>query len=379
MLSPQGEEMKGKGTPHSKEQDQPSPGGSNEPLTDRYETCWEEIAELEITSIQPCPIIPDYKEPTASTLPIVVQTPAASFCIDGWHFIEQAKAADRSTIRCHISHIAQHSDTELAIRKSAIRVMPQGGKCSHAELVRNTHHLYQALFDTLDDLVLFSHGGDRRGVSFTSSQENNIRLVLAIRLGKSQTTINKYLQHGDSLNDAALGALIDAGAPKVFFEAFQTQKQVEVAALNAEQKDDTAIVEAISKQMLEWLSEFLQPVPPNVPSPVSIQEPQTTQSPGSVQNTPSENRRPTPTQRVPHASSGTGGSPASDPTPANPEGVATELKRICQALIEIADDRQRPIPRQFEKVRNLILELTTLLPRLAHMGAREDGGKGGKV
>ena len=70
----------------------------------------------------------------------------AGFCIDGWNFIEQAKAAGRSTIRCHIFHIAQHSDTELAIRKVAIRVMPQGGKCSYAELVRNTHHLYQALY-----------------------------------------------------------------------------------------------------------------------------------------------------------------------------------------------------------------------------------------
>lgn len=371
--------MREKGTPHSKKQDQPSPGDSKEVTTERYATCWEEISEIELASIQPCPIIPDYKKPTSSTLPIIVQTPAASFCIDGWNFIEQAKAADRSSIRCHISHIKQHSDTELAIRKAAVRVMPQGGKCLYAELVCNTYRLYRALKDSLDDLVLFSHGGDRRGDDFTSSQENNIRLVLASRLGKSPTTINKYLQHGDSLNDAALGALIDAGAPKVFFEAFQTQKQIEVTALNVEQKDDTAIVEAISKQMLEWLSEFLQPVPPNVPSPVSIQEPQTTQSPGSVQNTPSENRRPTPTQRVPHASSGTGGSPASDPAPANPESVATELKRICQALIEIADDRQRPIPRQFEKVRNLILELTTLLPRLAHMGAREDGGKGGKV
>jgi hypothetical protein len=369
--------MREKGTPHSKEQDQPSPGDSKDPLTDRYGTCWEDIAELEIASIQPCPIIPDYKAPTASTLPIVVQTPTASFCIDGWHFIEQAKAADRSTIRCHICHIKQHSDTELAIRKVVIRVVPQGGKCSYAELVRNTHRLYQALRETSDDLILFSHGGDRRGIGFTDSKENNIRAVLANRLSKSQTTINKYLQHGDGLNDAALGALIDAGAPKFFFEAFQTQKQIAIVALNAEQKDDTAIVEAISKQVLEWLSEFLQPDPPKVPSPASIQKPQTTRSPNATQSTPSENRCPTPTQKVHQASSGTDGSPAIDPAPANPEGVAIELKRIGEALIEIAGDHQLPIPQQVETIRNLILELSTLLSRLAHIGVREDGGKGG--
>jgi len=371
--------MREKGTPHSKEQDQPSPGDSKEVTTERYATCWEEISEIELASIQPCPIIPDYKKPTASALPIIVQTPAASFCIDGWHFIEQAKAADRSSIRCHISHIAQHSDTELAIRKFAIRVMPQGGKCSYAESIRNTHHLYQALKETSDDLVLFSHGGDRRGVSFTSSQENNIRVILAIRLGKSQTTINKYLQHGDSLNDAVMGALVDAAAPKLFFEAFQVKKQVEVAALQAEQKNETAIESDISNQVSTWLNEFQRPDPPNVPPQESPQPPQADHSSDAAQSVPSEDHRSTPTQRIPQVGSGTDGIPAIDPAPANPEGVATELKRIGEALIEIAGHQQLTFPKQVETIRKLILELTRLLPRLAHMGAREDGVKGGDV
>jgi hypothetical protein len=369
--------MREKGTPHSKKQDQPSPGDSKEVTTERYATCWEEISEIELASIQPCPIIPDYKKPTSSTLPIIVQTPAASFCIDGWDFIEQEKAAGRSSIRCHISHIKQHSDTELAIRKTAIRVMPQGGKCSYAELVRNTHHLYQALLDKLDDLVLFSHGGDRRGVGFNRCRENNISAVLAHRLGKSQTTINKYLQHGDSLNDSALELLVDAGAPKDFFETFQTQKQIEIASLNAKQIDETAIVEAISKQVLEWLSEYLKLVPPKDPSPESIQEPETNQSPDAGQSNPIQNQSHTVGQRIPHGSSGRNELPAINPAPTNSEGIATELKRIGEALIEIADHQQLTYPRQVETIRNLILELTTLLPRLAHMGAREDGGKGG--
>ena len=208
-------------------------------------------------------------------------------------------------------------------------------------------------------------------------QENNIRLVLASRLGKSPTTINKYLQHGDSLNYATLGALIDAGAPKVFFEAFQTQKQIEIASLNAKQIDETAILEAISKQMLEWLSEYLKLVPPKDPSPESIQEPETNQSPDAGQSNPIQNQSHTVGQRIPHGSSGRNELPAINPAPTNSEGIATELKRIGEALIEIADHQQLTYPRQVETIRNLILELTTLLPRLAHMGAREDGGKGG--
>jgi hypothetical protein len=365
-------------TEHSK-QNQPSPGVLKETSTVSYGTCREDITEIEIASIQPCPIIPDYKEPTTSTLPMVVKTPTASFCIDGWNFIEQSKAIGWSTIRCHISHIAQHSDTELAIRKVAIRVLPQGGKCSYAELVRNTQRLYRNLQDTSDDLVLFSHGGDRRGAGFTSSRENNIRAVLAHRLGKSPTTINKYLQHGDNLNDAANEALVDAGTPKLFFEAFQVKKQLEVATLKADQKDEIAIESDISNQVSTWLNEFQQPVPSKATPPESPQSSQEGVSPGIIQPTPSENLRPTSKRRIPQDDTGINEAAASDLAPTNQEGVAGELKRIGEALIEIANDQQRPTPQQVELIIKLILKLSTLLKHLVHNGLREGNAKGGTV
>ena len=108
--------------------------------------------------------------------------------------------------------------------------------------------------------MLFAHGGDRRGVGFTDSKENNIRAVLASRLGKSPTTINKYLQHGKGLNDAAMEELVNAGAPKLFFEAVQTQKEIGIAALQAEQKDEAAIVAEISNLVSTWWKESQQPV-----------------------------------------------------------------------------------------------------------------------
>jgi hypothetical protein len=84
-------------------------------------------------------------------------------------------------------------------------------------------------------------------------------------------------------------------------------------------------------------------------------------------------------QKVLQSSYGRDSSPTIDPAPANPENAETELKRIGEALIEIADDQQRSIPQKIETIRNLILELTTLVPRLTHMGVQEDGGKGGDV
>jgi hypothetical protein len=368
--------MREKGTLYSKEQNQPSPGGSKDPLTDRYETCWEDITELEIASIQSCPIIPDYKTPTASTLPIVVQTPTASFCIDGWHFIEQAKTAGRSTIRCHIYHIKQHSDIELAIRKTAVRVMPHGGKCSYAELVRNTQQLYRTLHKTSsDDLVLFTHGGDRRGASFTSSRENNIRAVLVHRLGKSQTTINKYLQHGDGLNDAAMEELVGAGAPKLFFEAVQVPKQTVIDAQLSEQKDPAVIAEATSKEVMQWLAESQKPDPP---SATKQEHPKAERSASRERPAPTGDQRPAARSITPQNDSGDNQDPpASDPTPADGTALTAELKRIGETLVGIADNQERPATQQIEIIRALIMDLSTLLQRFAHINAQNSGETGG--
>lgn len=361
-------------------QNQPSPGVSKETIADRYSTCQEEITELEIASIQPCPIIPDYKTPTLSTQPIVVRTPEACFCIDGWQFIEQAEASDRSTIRCHIYSIAQHSDTELAIRKAAIRVMPQGGKCSYAELVRNTSRLYRVLQSTLDDLVLFTHGGARRGAAFTDSRKNNIKTVLASRLGKSPTTINKYLQHGDHLNDAVMGELVNSGAPKMFFEAIQAKKQGVIIAQKSEQKDPAGIAEATSKEVLQWLTESKNPDPPPAIERELSQPLQAERSARREQPAPTVDQRPAARPITPQNDSGDNQAPlTSDPPSTGGEGVAVELKRIGETLIEIADGQPRTTPQQIETIRRLILELSTLFQRLAHTGLQESNAKGGTV
>jgi hypothetical protein len=364
----------------SSTQVQPSPGDSKEHLTDKYATCREDIAEVAIADIQPCPIIPDYKTPTASTLPIIAQTPEASFCIDGWNFIEQARAAGRATIRCHIYHIAQHSIIELAIRKAAIRIMPQGGKCSYAELVRNAHRLRQTLESTSDDLVLFTHGGDRRGVGFTDSKASNVRVVLANRLGKSPTTISKYLQHGDGLNDAVMEELVNSGAPKTFFEAFQTKKDIRITALRAEEKSEAVIVAEMSNLVSAWWKESQLPAPPDKTPPEKPQPSQSGRATGPTRPTQRETQRATPTPRSPrNASDDDQGPPASDPTPTDAASLAAELKRIGEAIIEIADSQQSPTPQQVETIRMLIQELAVLHRRLVHPSEPELSGNGGSI
>ncbi|WP_319408725.1 hypothetical protein [uncultured Desulfosarcina sp.] len=367
-------------SPESSTQVQPSRESRKETIGDRYSTCREDIAELAIADIQSCPIIPDFKTPTLSSHPIVVRTQEACFCIDGWHYIEQAKADGRSTVRCYISEINHHSDTELAIRKAAVRVMPQGGTCKYSELVRNACQLYRILHGTSDDLVLFTHGGARRGAGFTDSRDNNIRVVLANRLGKSPTTINKYLQHGDRLDDAAMESLVDAGATKTFFEAIQAKKQIAIAIRQSEQKDPAAIAESISNEVMQWLAEFQKPETPPMLEQVGEQSPQTERSASRERHTLNGNRGLASAPEI-HQNDPDGDQdlPANNPTPTDGPTLTAELKRIGEALIEIADSQESPTPQQVETIRRFIQELAVLHQRLAHPSEPEGSGNGGTV
>lgn len=371
---------KGRNTRKHRTKNQPSPRDSIETPTDRYTTCWEDIAELTIDSIQPCPIIPDFKTPTLSTQPIVVLTPEAFFCIDGWQHIEQAQADGQSTIRCHIYRIAHHSIIELAIRKTAIRVMPQGGNCSYAESVRNTHRLYQALIRrTSEDPVLFVHGGDRRSVAFTDSKEKNIVNVLASRLGKSPTTISKYLQHGKGLNDAAMEELVNAGAPKLFFEAFQVQKKIVTTTLETKREGEATIVAAISNLIPTWLNEFQQASISGDSPTENRQRTRADQSSDSEVVPANEDELITPVLRTPLEKSGTSETTLFiKPSPTDVEAATAELKVIGEALIEIAASQTLNLGQNAQALKDLITRLCRLVPWVLNAEEKE-GGKEGQV
>jgi hypothetical protein len=214
------------------------------------------IAELDVEKIHPFQQIPDYTSPTISPVPIVVISPASCTCIDGWDLIQSAKSVGSSTIASYSFYIPDHSETEIAIRKVAVRTIPQGGTCSYAELVRNAGILFKMLMSSTDNPVAFSHGGSRRGAGYTEGKENNIRMLLANRLGKSVTTINKYLNHGEYLNAEVIDALIKAEVEKGFFEAAQPYKRKIITDLKSSQKSDAEISAAVSDAMLSLLSEY---------------------------------------------------------------------------------------------------------------------------
>ena len=238
------------------DKNQSSQGGLKQSQTKKFVSSRPIIIELDIQEIQSFQHIPDYTAPTISPLPIVVISPKLCSCIDGWDLIQKVKSAGHSKIDCYAFYIPEHFETEIAIRKVAIRTMPQGGTCSYSELVRNARILFYMLMASAENPVVFSHGGARRGVNYTDNREENIRELLAERLGKSKTTINKYLSHGEYLIDYSLNTLIESNEGKAFFEEAQKNKRILIKDILSEGKSEEIIAETVSQNMLSWLEEF---------------------------------------------------------------------------------------------------------------------------
>ena len=165
---------------------------------------------------QPFGIIPDYVEPTRILDPIVVMAPSGCFCVEGWELVQKALDDQRETIRCHVAHVREISEKELAIRKVAVRTVPEGGKASYAETIRNVSILCIMLSASTDNPIIYSHGGARRGNNFSNNLEENIRVLLAERLLKSVTTISKYLNHAEYINVATMNTLVELRTEKEF-------------------------------------------------------------------------------------------------------------------------------------------------------------------
>jgi len=220
-------------------------------------TTREAFESLPVNEITLYTGIPYYMELTSSIYPTIVKTPVKNYCIDGDNLIEEAIKENLETVMCHTFYSDTDSEIELAIRKTAIRMTAEKGKPYYAELVRNCKNLKGFLVETTDNLVMYSHGGARRGINCGSdNNEENIRSLMAKRLSKSPSTVNKYINYGRNLNDNILETLVQSKEGKKFFEAAASNKRRLIKNLKCDGKDETAITEKVSEKMGEWLEEF---------------------------------------------------------------------------------------------------------------------------
>jgi len=342
--------------------DQGSPEVSNSASIDNFRTVDEAIVDLPIKSIQSYQIIPDYRDQTNSKFPIVVQSEASCHCIDGWNLIEGAKSARQSVIRCHVFHIQNDSEIEIAIRKVAIRTMPLGGTCSYAEKVRNAGILFNMLWASSENPVVFSHGGTRRGDNYTNCRGNNIGLLLEERLGKKPKTINKYLNHGQFISEEAIENLIDARVTKGFFEAFQKDKQRLIDDLKAGQKKPDEIVKAVSDRILSWLKKFQAEGFGEVNNLQSNQHESTA---GPIQ--PQQNDAPQPPVKPIEHKHWSGNPSGAYQEPPTEDKICREFIAVGQLLIETAENKEMPTQDRIQIFSAQIFRQSRLIQDLSRL------------
>jgi len=221
-----------------------------------YETVDEKFEQVPIEAIQPVGLIPDYARLTDLKYPVLAKTPLNYFCLDGWNLIQKAKDGGKIALKCFVEYIGEDCVEELAIRKVCLREKPRGGISSYAESVRNVTYLRDILTASELDLRVFQHGGARKGEAFTGSRQQNITKVLSLRLGKSESTIVKYLNHGFLLTDETLNFLAEKEADKDFFESTHKNKGWMMTKLRSEKVKDEDISHQISESVVGWFEEY---------------------------------------------------------------------------------------------------------------------------
>ena len=353
--------MREKGVSLLSDENQVSSGDSNSSFSPPDSTFEKSFESLEIENIEHFSGIPDFIKPTYSQYPIIVKSPSSIHCIDGWERIEQAKERNETEISCEIFHILSGSEIEIAIWKASVRTKSLAGRCIYAEKVRNTCRLFTMLSESVENPMIFSHGGARRGDGYIDRPENNIRLVLADRLDKSPNTISKYLQHGDYLSDETLQTLIDVNVKKGLLEAIQKDKQGLIDELKAEQKSPDEIVKAVSDRVISWFEET------QTSDPAEIIIPQTDEhAPPATEIQSQQNDVPSPSAKPIKHKHWSGNPSAALEKQLTEDEISQKFIEIGKLLIEIAENKEMPIQKRFQKFSDQIFRQFRLIQHLKH-------------
>jgi hypothetical protein len=129
----------------------------------------------------------------------------------------------------------------------------------------------------MENPVVFSHGGSRRGGFYSNNREDDLREILSERLGKDRNTINAHLNFGRFISNEAMDTMISQNTGRAFFEKAQVNKRMWINNLEGDDSDEESITNTISSKMLEWLREYqetrdIKPDFGEIPPPVETDE-----------------------------------------------------------------------------------------------------------
>jgi hypothetical protein len=196
---------------------------------------------LEITTVR------NYATPSTSERPIVWRTRDHFFGLDGSEKRDAARLLGETFIDCRVHFVANATAEDLAFAKAAVRMKPEGGPASHAEIVAANASV--AGIYTFNRPTMFTnhHGGLRIPGRHNSEAKDNLVNALSKGLGKDRKTILRYLNHSAYLENDILGALADACVVKGFFEEIHKAKIAIINYLTGRNLEPTQIASQVSE------------------------------------------------------------------------------------------------------------------------------------
>ena len=206
-----------------------------------------EIKVVPIVEIEQYTKVPDPGRSIAFH-PEVIKTEKGCFCVAGFEKVTEAKTSGAGDIKVEVKEISSHSELDIGLRKLSGWIEPLNGTPLYASLIFNVAKMYALMLASDENMEPLVDCG--KGTKFTNDREADIKRVLIDRWNRDRDTINAYLNHSKYLNDSTMKKLIEAEAPKAFFEAIQVEKSRKVKLLEKDHSPN--ITGEISKLVLGW-------------------------------------------------------------------------------------------------------------------------------
>jgi hypothetical protein len=210
-----------------------------------------EIKVVPIVEIEQYTKVPDPGRSIAFH-PEVIKTEKGCFCVAGFEKVTEAKTSGAGDIKVEVKEISSHSELDIGLRKLSGWIEPLNGTPLYASLIFNVAKMYALMLASDENMEPLVDCG--KGTKFTNDREADIKRVLIDRWNRDRDTINAYLNHSKYLNDSTMKKLIEAEAPKAFFEAIQVEKSRKVKLLEKDHSPN--ITGEISKLVLGWWKQY---------------------------------------------------------------------------------------------------------------------------
>lgn len=215
------------------------------------------IEVIDLINIEHYIDVPDYQEATSIDKPLIMESGGKFSCVEGWSIIEAANTDSKSTIECRIYHVQNHFDIMMALKKTTIRSLTEGGFASYSEMVRNISICIRKLLNESDQLCKYTHGGDHKSAEFKNDEYINVKEILKLIYSKrAKSTLDNYVTHGEHLSITVMNYFVDQEATAEFYAAFQPHKTDYVKRLQEQNKTLMEIQDKVSEKAKEKFAEF---------------------------------------------------------------------------------------------------------------------------